>query len=92
MADDAGWLAVQPDTLRHVKCENIFGEGGVINVPNAKTAAAVGKQVPVVADNVLAMMAGQSLAAAYNSYGACPLAVEKGQGVLAFFCGLKINN
>lgn len=83
---------MQPDTLRHVKYENVFGVSDVINATNAKTAAAVLKQLPVVADNLLAMMTGQSLVAAYNSYGACPLAVEKGQGVLAFFCGLKINN
>ena len=85
LADDAGWLAVQPDTLRHVKYENVFGVGDVINAPNAKTAAAVRKQVPVVADNLLAMMAGQSLVASYNGYGACPLTVEKGKVVLAEF-------
>ena len=54
-------------------------------MPNAKTAAAVGKQVRVVADNVLAMMAGQSLVASYNGYGTCPLTVEKGKVVLAEF-------
>jgi len=85
LADEAGWLAVQPDTLRHVKYENIFGVGDVINAPNAKTAAAVRKQVPVVADNLMAMMAGQSLVASYNGYGACPLTVEKGKVVLAEF-------
>lgn len=85
LADDAGWLAVQPDTLRHVKYENIFGVGDVINAPNAKTAAAVRKQVPVVADNLMAMVAGKSLVAAYNGYGACPLTVEKGKVVLAEF-------
>lgn len=85
LADDAGWLAVQPDTLRHVKYENIFGVGDVINAPNAKTAAAVRKQVPVVADNLMAMIAGKSLVAAYNGYGACPLTVEKGKVVLAEF-------
>ena len=85
LADNAGWLAVQPDTLRHVKYDNIFGVGDVINAPNAKTAAAVRKQVPVVADNLMALMAGQSLVAAYNGYGACPLTVEKGKVVLAEF-------
>lgn len=85
LADDAGWLAVQPDTLRHVKYENIFGVGDVINAPNAKTAAAVRKQVPVVADNLMAMIAGKSLVASYNGYGACPLTVEKGKVVLAEF-------
>jgi sulfide:quinone oxidoreductase len=85
LADDAGWLAVQPDTLRHVKYENIFGVGDVINAPNAKTAAAVRKQVPVVADNLMGMIAGKSLVASYNGYGACPLTVEKGKVVLAEF-------
>jgi len=85
LVDEAGWLAVQPDTLQHVKYENIFGVGDVINAPNAKTAAAVRKQVPVVADNLLALQLGKPMAASYNGYGACPLTVEKGKVVLAEF-------
>lgn len=85
LADEAGWLAVQPDSLRHVKYENIFGVGDVINAPNAKTAAAVRKQVPVVAENLLATASGKAMAASYNGYGACPLTVEKGKVILAEF-------
>ncbi len=85
LADEAGWLAVQPDTLRHVKYENVFGVGDVMNAPNAKTAAAVRKQVPVVADNLLALASGKPMNASYNGYGACPLTVEKGRVVLAEF-------
>jgi len=85
LVDEAGWLAVQADTLQHVKYDNIFGVGDVINAPNAKTAAAVRKQVPVVADNLMAMIAGKALVAAYNGYGGCPLTVEKGKVILAEF-------
>jgi len=85
LADTAGWLAVQPDTLRHMKYENIFGVGDVINAPNAKTAAAVRQQVPVVANNLLALAAGKPMVSCYNGYGACPLVVEKGKVILAEF-------
>mgnify|MGYP002700153981 FL=1 len=85
LVDEAGWLAVQADTLQHVKYDNIFGVGDVINAPNAKTAAAVRKQVPVVADNLMAMIAGKVLVASYNGYGGCPLVVEKGKVILAEF-------
>ena len=85
LADEAGWLDVDQFTLRHKKFGNIWGLGDVMNAPNAKTMAAVRKQVPVVADNLLAAMADRDPARGYDGYGSCPLTVERGKIILAEF-------
>lgn len=85
LADDAGWFDVYQDTLQHKHYENIFGLGDGTNTPNAKTAAAVRAQAPVVAENVLSVLVKQSPRAVYDGYGSCPLTVERGKIVLAEF-------
>jgi len=85
LADAAGWLEVDQQTLRHTRYPNIWGLGDVISAPNAKTAAAARKQAPIVAVNILADMGVQSSGASYNGYGSCPLTVERGKIVLAEF-------
>lgn len=86
LSDQAGWLDVNPQTLRHNRYNNIWGLGDVMNTTNAKTMAAVRKQVPVVAANICAVQASQEPDAAYDGYGSCPLTVERGKIVLAEFC------
>ncbi|HSV79277.1 MAG TPA: TIGR01244 family sulfur transferase [Ramlibacter sp.] len=85
LADAAGWIDVDPATLRHRKHANVFALGDVGNMPNAKTAAAARKQAPVVAHNVLATRGEASGQAHYDGYGSCPLTVENGKIVLAEF-------
>lgn len=85
LADSAGWIDVASDTLRHSRYDNVFGLGDAANTPNAKTMAAVRKQAPVVADNVIAALDGYPPQSAYDGYGSCPLTVEKGKVVLAEF-------
>lgn len=85
LAASTGWLEVEPDTLRNPHFENVYALGDVCSAPNAKTAAAVRKQAPVVAENVLATLDGQPPVAAYEGYGSCPLTVERGRVVLAEF-------
>ncbi len=85
LADAAGWVDVDQDTLRHMHFDNIWSLGDVMNAPNAKTAAAARKQAPTVADNIVADIAGRSPRAAYDGYGSCPLTVERGKIVLAEF-------
>ncbi|MFU8816203.1 MAG: TIGR01244 family phosphatase, partial [Pseudomonadales bacterium] len=53
--------------------------------PKAKTAAAVRKQAPIVAENLLSVLDGQPPRAVYDGYGSCPLIVERGKVVLAEF-------
>ena len=85
LADAAGWVDVDPATLRHKTWSNIHGLGDATNTSNAKTAAATRKQAPVVAHNVLAAMAKATGGARYDGYGSCPLTVERGKIVLAEF-------
>jgi sulfide:quinone oxidoreductase len=89
VADAAGWVDVDPGTLRHKTFANVFALGDAANTPNAKTAAAARKQAPVVAHNLLASL-GKLRGAAqgearYDGYGSCPLTVERGKIVLAEF-------
>jgi len=85
LADAAGWVDVDQNTLRHKQFENIWGLGDAMNAPNAKTAAAARMQAPIVANNVLENMGLLSGIAHYNGYGSCPLTVERGKIVLAEF-------
>ena len=85
LADAAGWVDVDQATLRHKTWENIWSLGDVMNAPNAKTAAAARKQAPVVAENIVADIAGRAAVAQYDGYGSCPLTVERGKIVLAEF-------
>ena len=85
LADAAGWLDVDQYTLRHKRFDNIWGLGDVMNTPNAKTMAAVRKQVPVVAQNIVNVLERREANCGYDGYGSCPLTVERGKIVLAEF-------
>jgi sulfide:quinone oxidoreductase len=85
LANAGGWCEVDPATLQHPRYPNVFGLGDATSTPNAKTAAAVRKQIVVVASNVLAARNDRPLPARYDGYGACPLTVENGKVVLAEF-------
>ena len=85
LADAAGWVDVDPSTMRHKQFANIYAAGDVGNTTNAKTAAAARKQAPVVAHNLLAAMGKAKGTASYDGYGSCPLTVSKGRIVLAEF-------
>jgi len=85
LSNEAGWLDVNQDTLQHNTYPNIFGLGDVISAPNAKTAAAVRKQAPVVARNIKQFMNRDTPDHQYDGYGSCPLTVERGKVVMAEF-------
>lgn len=85
LADEAGYAEVDQETLQHKRFPNVFAVGDCGGMPNAKTAAAVRKQAPVVAVNALAVLDGESPNAIYEGYGSCPLTVSVGRVVLAEF-------
>ncbi len=85
LANADGWVDVNQVTLQHVRYPNVFSLGDACSSPNAKTAAAARKQIVVVAENLLALRAGNDLPTRYDGYGSCPLTVEKGKIVLAEF-------
>lgn len=85
LADEAGYVEVDQETLRHKRFSNVFAIGDSGGMPNAKTAAAVRKQAPVVAINALAVIEGKKPDAIYEGYGSCPLTIEAGRILLAEF-------
>ncbi|OYR17714.1 NAD(P)/FAD-dependent oxidoreductase [Brucella grignonensis] len=85
LANPAGWIEVDPATLQHVRYPNVFSLGDAASTTNAKTAAAVRLQAPVVVANLLAAMKGSAPAKTYDGYGSCPLTVSLGKIVLAEF-------
>lgn len=85
LANAAGFCEVDPKTLQSTCFSNVFSLGDACSAPNSKTAAAVRKQVVIVAENLLAAKEGREMRAVYDGYGACPLTVENGKVVLAEF-------
>jgi sulfide:quinone oxidoreductase len=87
LANEAGWLDLDPATLRHVRFPDVYGLGDASGTSNAKTAAAARKMAPVVAENLLRDLGAidEARAAVYDGYGSCPLTVERGKVILAEF-------
>ncbi|MDD5275823.1 MAG: FAD/NAD(P)-binding oxidoreductase [Methylovulum sp.] len=85
LANAAGWVDVNDKTLQHNKYPNVFGLGDAGSTPNAKTAAAVRKQVPVVVDNILSLINSTPLREGYDGYGSCPLTTALDKVMLAEF-------
>ncbi|MDH4394125.1 MAG: FAD/NAD(P)-binding oxidoreductase [Limnobacter sp.] len=85
LASATGWVDVNQHTMQHVRYSNVFSLGDAGSMPNAKTTAAIRKQAPIVANNLLRVRSGLAPLADYDGYGACPLTVEKGKVVLAEF-------
>ncbi len=85
LANEGGWVDVHQGTLQHNKFSNVFGLGDVAATPNAKTAAAVRKQVPVVVDNILKLLDKKELVDGYDGYGSCPLTTSLNTVMLAEF-------
>jgi sulfide:quinone oxidoreductase len=85
LANAAGWVDVHENTLQHNKYPNIFGLGDATSTPNAKTAAAIRKQVPVVVDNILYLIKSKQIESRYDGYGSCPLTTSLSTVMLAEF-------
>lgn len=85
LANAAGWIDVDPATLKHARYPNVFSLGDAASTSNAKTAAAVRLQAPVVVANLQAAMADKPMPKTYDGYGSCPLTVALGKIVLAEF-------
>lgn len=85
LANDAGYVEVHQHSMQQVKYPNIFGLGDACSTPNSKTAAAIRKQSPVVVQNILRLIDGETVAEGYDGYGSCPLTTAYGKVLLAEF-------
>ena len=73
------WAMTNKETLVHEKYPNIICLGDVAGIPTSKTSAAIRKQVPVAAKNLISIMEGKAPAEKYNGYAACPIITDYGQ-------------
>jgi len=85
LASEAGWIDVDKETLQHVRYKNIFGLGDASSLPTSKTGAAIRKQAPVVAENLLSAINGKPLTAKYDGYTSCPLVTGYDSLIMAEF-------
>ncbi len=85
LAGANGWVEVDKYTLQHTRYANVFSLGDASSLPTSKTAAAVRKQAPVAAKNLLALMQSQPLTAKYDGYTACPLITGYHSAIMAEF-------
>ena len=85
LANEAGWIEVDQNTLQHPRYENVFSLGDVCSTPNSKTAAAIRKQAPVVVRNLLHLIEGGDAEKGYDGYASCPLTTAYGKVMMAEF-------
>jgi sulfide:quinone oxidoreductase len=92
LANDAGWIDVNQNTMQHTRFPNVFSLGDVCSAPNSKTAAAVRKQAPVVVRNLQNAISGRPLEPGYDGYASCPLTTAFGKVIMAeFIYGGKVT-
>jgi len=85
LANEAGWVDVDPATTRHNHFPNVWSLGDASSLPTSKTGAAIRKQAPVLVANLVAALAGEETSATYDGYTSCPLVTGYGRLILAEF-------
>ncbi len=81
----AGYVSVDKHTLQHTRYPNVFALGDAGSTPNSKTGAAIRKQAPVVAENLVSVMADRPATKRYDGYASCPLTTARNKMLLAEF-------
>ena len=81
----AGYVDVDKHTHQHVRYANVFSLGDAGSTPNSKTGAAIRKQAPVVAANVVRQLEGKDPTERYEGYASCPLTTSRSSMLLAEF-------
>jgi len=84
-ASPGGWVQVDRETLVHPKYKNIVSLGDVAGLPTSKTGAAIRKQAPIAAANLVALIDGKEPRGKYNGYSACPIVTEYGKVLMCEF-------
>ncbi|CAM3802766.1 NAD(P)/FAD-dependent oxidoreductase [Parendozoicomonas haliclonae] len=77
-----GYLEVDRYTMQHKHYPNVFGLGDSVGTPIGKTAASVKSQIPVITENLSALIQGQPLVAKWSGYTSCPMILDVGHAML----------
>ncbi|MDN4523334.1 FAD/NAD(P)-binding oxidoreductase [Fictibacillus fluitans] len=85
LADEKGWVDVDKYTLQHNRYKNIFALGDNSSLPTSKTGAAIRKQAPLAARNLISVMQGKLPDLNYDGYTSCPLVTGYNKLILAEF-------
>ncbi len=85
LANEAGWIDVDKNSLQHTKFPNVFAAGDVAGIPVSRTGAAIRKQAPILVENLLAVMRGNMADHSYDGYSSCPIVTGYGKLILAEF-------
>lgn len=81
----AGYVDVDKRTLQHRRYPEVFSLGDAGSSPNSKTGAAVRKQAPVVASNLMSVMRNRTPSASYDGYASCPIPTARDKLLLCEF-------
>jgi sulfide:quinone oxidoreductase len=85
LGNDAGWVDVDPQNLRHRRFPNVFALGDASSLPTSKTGAAIRAQVPILIENLVAALDGRSPGGEYDGYTSCPVVTGYGKLIMAEF-------
>ncbi len=85
LANPAGFVDVDRQTLRHQRFPNVFALGDASSLPTSKTAAAVRAQAPILVEHLVAALEGSSAASRYDGYTSCPVVTGYGKLIMAEF-------
>lgn len=80
-----GFAAVDPRTLRHGKYPDVWALGDSAHTTNSKSGGALRSQTKVLADNLRAVLRGDSASSRYDGYSVAPFTVSRGTVVFAEF-------
>lgn len=84
-SNQGGWVKVDKQSLVHVKYKNVVSFGDAAGLPTSKTGAAIRKQAPIAASNLLALVEGREPRGQYDGYSACPIITEYGKVLMCEF-------
>ena len=85
LAASTGWVEVNKHTMQHTRYANVYALGDCSNLPTSKTGAAIRKQAPALAANLIAQLNGETSSASYDGYTSCPLVTGYGSLIMAEF-------
>jgi len=81
----AGFVEVDPHTLRHRRYTNVWSLGDSAATLNSKSGGAIREQAKVLAGNLLDVRAGREPSRRYSGYSVAPFTVSRSTVVFAEF-------